>query len=99
MNKLREYQLKQIELFKNRYTKVYIGENDKPTEVNLYDYLTDKSIKAGFNSYEELLQEGTNAFSESITNMSMNNLFADQYNTDNTEYFKKQSTDFKNING
>lgn len=60
MNKLREYQLKQIELFKNRYTKVYIGENDKPTEVNLYDYLTDKSINAGFNSYEELLQEGLN---------------------------------------
>ena len=58
MNELREYQLKQIELFKNRYTEVYIGENDKPTKINLYDYLTDKSINAGFDSYEELLQEG-----------------------------------------
>jgi hypothetical protein len=60
MKELKEYQLKQIELFKNRYIEVYIGENDKPTEMNLYDYLTDKSINAGFDSYEELLQEGLN---------------------------------------
>lgn len=58
MNELKEYQLKQIELFKTRYIKVYIGENDKPTEMNLYDYLTNQSINAGFDSYEELLQEG-----------------------------------------
>ena len=52
MNKLKEYQLKQIELFKNRYIKSYIGKNNKPIKLNLYDYLTNQSIKAGFNSYE-----------------------------------------------
>ena len=45
----------------------------------------------GMEGIEEWLQEGTNAYSESVTNLSMNNLFADQYNTDNTEYFKEQS--------
>lgn len=53
--------------------------------------LTKTFVGLSSEGAEEFAQEITNAFAEGRSNAAMNNLYADLYNKENEEYFKKQS--------